>query len=1034
MSAKSDATGKHTGWTRVALGLMLLTGMLSPVGSRAADADNTGNPGRATALSPTPLLSEELPGKAILLHFGASVRGGQVVVEWETAAETTAVGFYLYRQDPDAGTWVQVNEGIVPSFLGTATGGIYRVLDPEARPGGTLVYSLEEIRVRGQESRHGPFTVAVERTVASTLSTGLAAAGYEQVPHPADLPVRPAQPEPNRSTDVPQALPGTGISALSAQGDVVPRLWLPLVMGGGAPLSTPAITVSAPALAPFVTPMGSPSTAQSYTVTGSHLTAGLTISTPTGFELAVTESGPYSPTLTLLPSGGLVSSTVWVRLTGAATGAFSGSLVHESAGATGQTVAISGTVTGMAKLRVRADSLYYLAAEDIATVFGLSVNQVADLIAATGLKLTTGGLDVATLPAAGNAGLYFYGQGIDSIYTWDNVYWLEVGPGTLMGTVAETPPAAVPMATFTETVHAEENQSLVIGLFDDPEADYWTWDALVAQNATHGRKSFEIQSPGASQTGGTTLTPYLLGESSSGSGADHHAQFLLNGTLIGETTWVGAVPHEVTLSFDSTLLLDGANTVEVVALLDTGVPYSIFHVDSFDLSYRRNYEAAGNRLEFPSPNAAVATVYGFSVPSVMIFDISNPLRPARIVSNTVELFEGAYRVTLTPRATDVPYLGTTTTAVPRATTLVVDTPSALNGANAANYVIVTTAALSSSAGVLAAYRQAQGLLPMVIDIEDVYDEFNYGVASPHVLRDFLAYAYAHWSPAPHYVVLAGAGSYDYKDYRGYSDSLIPPILVNSINALAAADGRYADVVGDDGAPELVVGRLPVLTPAEFDAYVTKLEAYEAADPTGWSKQVLMLADNLDPAAGDFPADSAALADTLPAGYTALEVYLGPAPLLTATEAHSQTLAALRTGVGVFNYLGHGAPTFLAAEKLLTVTDVPNLQNSPLLPFMSAPTCTAGDYAVPGFRSLNMHLVLQADGGVAAAFSPTGESFNDHGVAVDTWLFEALFGGTLNRVGDATYTALAQFAAGGGARYVLDTYNFLGDPAMVMRWR
>jgi len=518
-------------------------------------------------------------------------------------------------------------------------------------------------------------------------------------------------------------------------------------------------------------------------------------------------------------------------------------------------------------------------------------------------------------------------------------------------------------------------------------------------------------------------------------GAHHHVQILLNGTYIGEAVWTGATLYDITLPVTPTLLHDGTNTAEVVGVLDIGVPYSVLYVDSFDLSYDRTTRAVNDGLAFPSADGAAATIYGFSSPNVMVFDIGNPLHPSQIVSITVGATDSAYAITFKPSAAGTPYLVVATTAVPRITTLVADVPSTLNGPNGADYVIVTTAGLRSSTGALAAYRQAQGLLPMIVDIEDVYDEFNYGVASPHVLRDFLAYAYVHWSPTPHYVVLVGAGSYDYKNYLGYNDSLVPPILVHSINALSAADGRYADVVGDDdGAPELVVGRLPVLTPAEFDVYVAKLKAYEAADPTGWSKQVLMLADNYDPAAGDFPADSAVLADILPAGYTALEVYLGPAPLLTKNEARSQTLMALGAGVGVFNFLGHGGFNILADEGLLTSADVPGLANSPQLPFMSAPTCTAGNYALPGNRSLNVLLVLQENGGAAATFSPTGESFNDHGVAVDTWLFGVLFGGTLSRVGDATHAALAQFAAGGGARYVLDTYNLLGDPAMVMRWR
>ncbi len=1023
MITRSYLASKLGIWTRIVLGLMLLAGSVVQGGS-------------ASAARAVPAAYDSAPNQAVVSRFEAFDQDGSVLVEWETAAEITTVGFYLFRQDPASGAWIQVNAEIVPGFLGAAVGGTYRLIDPGARPGGPTLYRLQEIQARGKTALIGPFTVTADRpSPAGSALSRRSAVPYELVPRPADLVVQPAAPAPNTGTDVPEALPGTELVALveglSAAGELTPTLWLPIVFGSGSGTISPTITVSTAALAAFVTSVGTPSAAQSYTVSGNALTAGISVSAPAGFEVATSQSGPYSASVTLAQSGGLASGTIWVRLAGTTTGSFSGNITHTSVGAVTRSVAVSGTVTGMAKLTVRTDGLYYLAGEDIASALGLSGGQVTSLIASMGLKLTTQGQTVATLPAAGNAGLYFYGQGIDSIYTWDNVYWLEVGAGTRMGTQAEPVPAPVAMGTFTETVHAEENLVPALGLFDDPAADYWLWEILVAENATFGRKSFGLQAYGAARTGTASLRVRLWGASAAGTGADHHVQILLNGSLVGEAIWIGATPYEVTLAFDPTLLSDGANTVEIVALLDAGVPYSVLYVDCFDLSYQRTARALNSVVAFTSADDLAATVYDFSGPNVIVFDLSNPLQPAQVVSATVEAWDGVYRVTFKPTAAGMPYLAIATTVVSRITTLVADTPSALKRPNAAGYVIVTTASLSSPAETLAAYRQAQGLQPMVVDIEDIYDEFNYGVATPHALRDFLAYAYAHWSPAPTYVLLAGSGSYDYKDYRGYSDSLVPPTMVFANDVLAAADGRYADVVGDDGSPEIAVGRLPVLTVPEFEAYNTKIIAYEAADPTGWSTQVVMLADNDDPEAGYFAADSDTVVTLVPAGYTVERIYLGP---LTATEAHSRTLAALRTGAGVFNYIGHSGFDYLASEKLLTGTDVPALLNSPRLPFMSAATCVVGNYAVPGNRSLSMKMALQADGGAAAVFSPTGESLNIDGVALDTALFQEFFAGTGTRAGDATRSALVQFAAGGGPRYALDIYNLLGDPAMVMRWR
>ncbi|OQY91685.1 MAG: hypothetical protein B6D39_06185, partial [Anaerolineae bacterium UTCFX2] len=111
------------------------------------------------------------------------------------------------------------------------------------------------------------------------------------------------------------------------------------------PTQTPTITTSTASLAAFSTTMGTPSAAQTYTVSGSDLTANISISAPSGFEIS-TNGSTYSSSLSLTQSGGTVpSTTIYARLTGAAVGAFSGNITHTSAGAAAKDVAVSGSVT-----------------------------------------------------------------------------------------------------------------------------------------------------------------------------------------------------------------------------------------------------------------------------------------------------------------------------------------------------------------------------------------------------------------------------------------------------------------------------------------------------------------------------------------------------------------------------------------------------------------------------------------------------------------------------------------------------------------
>ena len=105
----------------------------------------------------------------------------------------------------------------------------------------------------------------------------------------------------------------------------------------------PEITTSVGSLAPFNTTPGTPSAPQTYTVSGSDLTAGISINAPAGFEIKT--DGAYGPSITLPLTGSVVNTTtISVRLTGAAGGDFSGDITHTSSGAAIKNVAVSGYV------------------------------------------------------------------------------------------------------------------------------------------------------------------------------------------------------------------------------------------------------------------------------------------------------------------------------------------------------------------------------------------------------------------------------------------------------------------------------------------------------------------------------------------------------------------------------------------------------------------------------------------------------------------------------------------------------------------
>ncbi len=85
------------------------------------------------------------------------------------------------------------------------------------------------------------------------------------------------------------------------------------------------------------------SSPKSYSVSGSDLTANITVSAPTGFEVSLSSGSGYGSSVTVTQSGGSANDTVYVRFKPTAITSYSGNISHTSTDATTKNVAVSGT-------------------------------------------------------------------------------------------------------------------------------------------------------------------------------------------------------------------------------------------------------------------------------------------------------------------------------------------------------------------------------------------------------------------------------------------------------------------------------------------------------------------------------------------------------------------------------------------------------------------------------------------------------------------------------------------------------------------
>lgn len=157
-----------------------------------------------------------------------------------------------------------------------------------------------------------------------------------------------------------------------------------------SPPPVPVINVSG-SLNAFTACPGAASTAQTFTISGTGLTANLVVASPSGFELSLLSSIGFADSISLTPTADSVSSTlIYIRLSASATGKPSGNIVCASTGATTQNIAVSGSIS----------SIHLTASQTNVSCYGGS-NGTASVLASGGI----GSLSYLWSPYGGTAPL-----------------------------------------------------------------------------------------------------------------------------------------------------------------------------------------------------------------------------------------------------------------------------------------------------------------------------------------------------------------------------------------------------------------------------------------------------------------------------------------------------------------------------------------------------------------------------------------------------------------------------------------------------
>ncbi len=390
------------------------------------------------------------------------------------------------------------------------------------------------------------------------------------------------------------------------------------------------------------------------------------------------------------------------------------------------------------------------------------------------------------------------------------------------------------------------------------------------------------------------------------------------------------------------------------------------------------------------------------------------------------------------------------------------------------YLIIAPAALLDQAVKLRDYRndshRALHVKTAIVLIEDIYREYSGGRMSPIAIRDFLRWAYSQWGGRPmgqnplRYVLLFGDGNFD---YRGIKASFLPSPPPNLIPPFEyyprgsgeeiAAEDFYAALDSSDNdlgnaALDVSIGRLPLQTTAEAEAYLQKVSEYEDPAKSGdWRGRTTWAADDgtqrgapgdLDPIRDGHTTDSDRLANTVAKNEPATsedKIYLLDYPLNSSfhkPEAAQDLLSLINRGTLMVNYVGHGASNQWADEVLLQTSDaLSRMHNQGKTPMVNAFSCTVGRFESLTSEGMSEQFVKQPLIGAIGAISATRESFPQQNIALALAFYGRVFpidtSTDIVTVGQALMDAKNSSETPDGI-YNDPKYALLGEPVLLLR--
>jgi len=614
------------------------------------------------------------------------------------------------------------------------------------------------------------------------------------------------------------------------------------------------------------------------------------------------------------------------------------------------------------------------------------------------ISLFTSGIELPII--ADSDGIEFYGLPIDTTSTGARTYWLRSGKGNGSRIKVTKNKGGDPVASPLPFTYDRIERSIhFAALTNNGDGTNFFGQVITPWQAT---QDLIIGALDPSYGGNATMDIAIQGATD---GFHHIVDLSLNGHDLGVVQLDGQSLGSFTLPFPQSFLINGTNTLTMTA---TNGDMDVSLLADTRINYQHLLRADSGELEVVVPGRRAVTVTGFTPGSVRAVDVTDPMNPGEL--ETTVTAEGT--ATFTPDDSGArTVLVFDTTRVLSAPEMAINHLSTWNdGKSGADLLIVSNPLFTSTAAPLAAARLHDGISSAIVDVDDIYDEMNFGIRDPQAIRSFLQSA-TKWKKAPKWVLILGDASFDPRNYLDLGAfDFVPTGTIATLYLKTVSDDLLTDFDGD-GIADIPIGRIPARTTDDASLVINRIAS--RGTPSGaWASNALFIVDA--PVDFDFAAAAHDAARYLPASISSRVIDSGVA-------------SAMNDGSLITDYIGHGSTEIWGTDAIFTSSDAATLTNGTRLPFVINMTCLTGAFHDLYTTSLAEALLFAPNGGAIAVWASSTLTEPDQQALMNNELLRQLFtpGMTL---GEAARRA--KFAT--TTRDIRTSWILFGDPSMKLK--